>query len=282
MHYLDTAGTDQSGGAPLRILVAGPVFAAASAPDGLRRHRLLTAAAPLAATVRQDRPDLLLMTAGEADAALAALLAEPDFEAMPVLMVTQEGDAEAAGLLLGANLCILDAPLEGDALLAALATMAGPGRVSDAGNRFDSAARIEALKRDAERVAAALADMAAGRPADAARPVDAGRIRAHIKSRRLRDRFLAPDLFADPAWDMLLDLTAAALEGRRVSVSSLCIAAAVPTTTALRWIKLMVDRGHFERSSDPADARRAFIRLSPPTAAAMEACLDAVLNFPGQ
>jgi len=36
---------------------------------------------------------------------------------------------------------------------------------------------------------------------------------------------------ADPAWDMLLDLTAARAESRAVSVSSLCIAAGVPTTT---------------------------------------------------
>ena len=114
------------------------------------------------------------------------------------------------------------------------------------------------------------------------RPVDAARIRAHIKARRTRDRFFPAELFADPAWDMLLDLAAARLERRPVSVSSLCIAAAVPTTTALRWIKQMADRGLFERSSDPADARRAFIGLAPSAATAMEACLDAVLNLPGQ
>jgi DNA-binding MarR family transcriptional regulator len=67
-----------------------------------------------------------------------------------------------------------------------------------------------------------------------------------------------------------------------VSVSSLCIAAAVPTTTALRWIKQLADRGLLERRSDPADARRAFIALAPTAQAAMDACLDAVLNLPGQ
>ena len=81
---------------------------------------------------------------------------------------------------------------------------------------------------------------------------------------------------------LLLDLGAALLEGRQVSVSSLCIAAAVPTTTALRWVKTMVDRGLFLRASDPEDARRAFILLSPQAESALDACLDAVLNQPGQ
>ena len=38
-------------------------------------------------------------------------------------------------------------------------------------------------------------------------------------------------------------LMAARLEQQRVEVSSLCIAAAVPPTTALRWIKALSDAG---------------------------------------
>jgi hypothetical protein len=53
---------------------------------------------------------------------------------------------------------------------------------------------------------------------------------------RLRSQHFVPALFADPAWDILLDLAAARIDGRMVAVSSLCIAAAVPATTALRWI----------------------------------------------
>ncbi|MGL6043079.1 MAG: winged helix DNA-binding protein, partial [Sandaracinobacteroides sp.] len=66
-----------------------------------------------------------------------------------------------------------------------------------------------------------------------------------------------------------------------VSVSSLCIAASVPTTTALRTINQMVDTGLLARASDPNDARRSFIGLANRTADAMEACLDAALNQPG-
>jgi predicted transcriptional regulator len=63
-------------------------------------------------------------------------------------------------------------------------------------------------------------------------------------------------LFADPAWDMLLDLLQAEIAQHRVPVSSLCIAAAVPATTALRWIKTMTDVGLFKRRADPHDGRR--------------------------
>lgn len=109
-------------------------------------------------------------------------------------------------------------------------------------------------------------------PQEAPEP-DAATIRALLRARRARDRFFASDLFSDPAWDMLLDLAAARLEGRQVSVSSLCIAAAVPTTTALRWIKRMCDDGLLVRIEDPADRRRAFIAMSDATSAAMTACL---------
>ena len=74
--------------------------------------------------------------------------------------------------------------------------------------------------------------------------------------------FSAPDLFADPAWDILLDLAASRLEGRSVSVSSLCIAAAVPPTTALRWIRMMTDQQLLERRADRADARRMFVDIA--------------------
>lgn len=95
-------------------------------------------------------------------------------------------------------------------------------------------------------------------------------IRDMIKLRRLRDSYFAADMFADPAWDILLDLMVAQLEERPVSVSSLCIAAAVPPTTALRWITAMTDSGMLVRRNDPDDARRVFIGLSSDTATALQ------------
>jgi DNA-binding MarR family transcriptional regulator len=100
--------------------------------------------------------------------------------------------------------------------------------------------------------------------------IDARALRDIIRARRLRDRFFDRDLFADPAWDILLDLKAAGIEGRRVSVSSLCIAAAVPPTTALRWITAMTESGMLIREQDPDDARRVFILLSDETSAKID------------
>jgi len=103
--------------------------------------------------------------------------------------------------------------------------------------------------------------------------ISADMVRAIIKKRRLRDNYFVSALFADPAWDILLDLMAARLSGQTVSVSSLCIAAAVPATTALRWITSMTKNGMLERKSDPMDARRVFIDLSDETFKKLEAYL---------
>ncbi|WP_341711253.1 MarR family transcriptional regulator [Erythrobacter sp.] len=94
-------------------------------------------------------------------------------------------------------------------------------------------------------------------------------IRRAIKHRHARARFFDPDLFADPAWDILLDLAAARAERQRVSVTSLCIASGVPATTALRWIGQMVEGGLLVRVADPHDRRRAYIALADTTADAM-------------
>jgi len=94
-------------------------------------------------------------------------------------------------------------------------------------------------------------------------------VRRIIRQRQLRARFFDGELFADPAWDILLDLTAARVEHNRVSVTSLCIASGVPPTTALRWISQMTEAGLLERVEDETDRRRAFIALTDKASDAM-------------
>lgn len=106
------------------------------------------------------------------------------------------------------------------------------------------------------------------RPAHAALP-DPGVVRRIIAARQARAKFFEIELFADPAWDMLLDLTAAHGEHAHGSVTSLCIASGVPATTALRWIRQLVESGVFERIEDSSDKRRAFIALSQSSLVAM-------------
>ena len=92
--------------------------------------------------------------------------------------------------------------------------------------------------------------------------IEAKVLRQMLEARRTRTQFFSSDLFADPAWDMLLELLVAELTGQRVTISSLCTASNVPTTTALRWIKTLEQHGLVKRRADPLDARRYFIALT--------------------
>ena len=87
-------------------------------------------------------------------------------------------------------------------------------------------------------------------------------VRAIARARRRRSELFAPELFADPAWEMLLELYINELEQTRISVTSLCIASGVPATTALRWISRLCVKGLASRRKDPHDARRAWIELT--------------------
>lgn len=83
------------------------------------------------------------------------------------------------------------------------------------------------------------------------------------RSRRTRTRVFSDNaLFGEPAWDMLLDLFIAEADGKQLSVTAACIGAAVPTSTALRWLVILEDRGLVRRENDPRDARRVFLHLT--------------------
>jgi hypothetical protein len=135
-----------------------------------------------------------------------------------------------------------------------------------------NAERLLQLSNEVSRIAGALAQLSSHPDAGPKEPVRqqadvpavaADKVMRLIRARRARSQFFPDDLFADPAWDMMLDLLHAELTHRRVSVSSLCVAAEVPATTALRWLTNMVERKIFVRRSDPLDGRRIFVELAP-------------------
>ncbi|MEO6248764.1 MAG: MarR family transcriptional regulator [Sphingomicrobium sp.] len=215
--------------------------------------------------------------------------------AAPAAMV----DAVAARLVRGRVELLID---EGDgegsaarvaALALALSLPHNAARLSDVASD-SSAARLRQLTDEVGRIAATLARLSGGpggggmsamlavRPAppgqsetgeltsaDLAPEISQELLRGVIRARRLRSRYFSDELFADPAWDMLLDLTQAELAQVRVPVSSLCIAAAVPATTALRWIKTLTESGLLLRRADPHDGRRVFVEMAPATSNAM-------------
>jgi hypothetical protein len=249
--------------------------------------------------------DLILIEAGAApDALLDGALARADMMArersLGVIATLEIEQVDiAVAHLLGPRTQLLCNPTEGDraAALAIAQAQAGiSSGVAQGGEarRESESARLARLNEEVARIADTLARLTRGDegetlsgvrdpgstyrgPDDAEQPeISAQEIRAVIRSRRLRAQFFAQEMFADPAWDMLLDLFAAELEGRRVSVSSLCIAAAVPPTTALRWIGTLHDAGLFERHADPSDRRRAYIALSQKALEGMRSYVGAV------
>lgn len=210
-------------------------------------------------------PDLLDALAGLAEAAPGGV----------VITFREDQIDPVAATLLGRDAELLCDP--DPAILAATLAMAlvrashPPSRL-----RENEAERLRRLNEEVARIAEVLARLAqrhdrrpgvGDRGSDYRGPPATTRVapadvRKAIRARRLRDSLFATGLFEDPAWDMLLDLYAAELENAQVSVSSLCIAAAVPATTALRWIGRMTDTKLLERRPDPFDRRRAYIVLS--------------------
>ena len=187
---------------------------------------------------------------------------------------------------------LIDAsPSERVAALALAAAEASKANSASDVTADKNAARLRQLSDEVSRIATTLARLSSG-PAGISRPpqaqvprdlpeVSIETVRAVVRARRLRDRYFTPDLFADPAWDMLLDLFQAEITRLRVPVSSLCIAAAVPATTALRWLKTMVEDGLFVRRADPHDGRRVFVELAPQTSDAMRRYFADIGNVGG-
>lgn len=138
--------------------------------------------------------------------------------------------------------------------------------------------RLLQLSEEVSRISATLAQLsigleegaAAGVHPDGSPPeVSEDAVRWIITARNVRSQFLPRDLFADPAWDMLLELLRAEIAQQRISVSSLCYAANAPATTALRYIKTMVKQGLIVREADPFDGRRVHISLTPESSKAL-------------
>jgi DNA-binding MarR family transcriptional regulator len=97
-----------------------------------------------------------------------------------------------------------------------------------------------------------------------------------IRARTQRSKFLPPSLFAEPAWDILLELYSAELAQQRMTVTQACAAAKVPATTALRWLGTLEASQLIVRHPDPLDARRSFVALTETGEQAMESFFQSI------
>ena len=95
------------------------------------------------------------------------------------------------------------------------------------------------------------------------RQMEAKWVRNLLRARARRADFFRPNLFSDPAWDMLVALYAAELEQIRLTIAGLTRASRVPATTALRWMDALLTEGLIQRKNNPFDRREIFVELSP-------------------
>jgi hypothetical protein len=94
--------------------------------------------------------------------------------------------------------------------------------------------------------------------------------RAYAIRRSRAAIFKNAELFGEPAWDILLDLYIAHVDGKPVSVSSACIGSAAPPTTGLRWLGVLSEQDFILREHDPEDQRRILVRLTEKGLRAMD------------
>ena len=96
-------------------------------------------------------------------------------------------------------------------------------------------------------------------------------MRRLLHGRERRKKIFPAELFADPAWDILLNLYASYLEQRRETITGVICIAGVPATTGLRWVHKLVEEDLLILRDDPLDLRRKWVLLSPTALAAMRA-----------
>jgi DNA-binding MarR family transcriptional regulator len=239
-----------------------------AAADVAGSDTLADLAAPSAIVV-----DLTVDTGAPMDALLARLArGSREMRRPGIVMLPPELIDVASGATIDSDIVLLCAADDAECVGAIALALATPSPDVLHDRAEETSPQLRRLSEEVGRIARALAELSSSErptpppPAAVRPPVESwpsvAAVRALLRARRLRDQYFDAELFADPAWDMLLDLMLARLERRMVAVSSLCIAAAVPPTTALRWIKKLSDVGLFIRHADPRDGRRIFIDLS--------------------
>ena len=79
-------------------------------------------------------------------------------------------------------------------------------------------------------------------------------------------------------WNILLDLFISASEHRAVPTGDACLASNAPHSTGLRHVIFLMESGYLTRMSDPEDARRTLVGLTPAGLDFIGGCLRAELD----
>jgi len=208
--------------------------------------------------------DLLVSTCASAAAAMDVIEADPTIR----VIATDIGLGALSGLELlrkvsqskrhaGIQTIVFSGNTSVDTLLIALRL----GAVDYLPKPIDGEELLNAINRALTR--------SAGQAARRRRELSTAKLLMEV--RKKRDTLFGADLFEDPAWNILLDLHESTLRGIKVSVTDLCTGAGTSSTTALRRLNGLVERGLAERVPDTSDGRRVFIRQTRYGAEQMQA-----------
>lgn len=87
--------------------------------------------------------------------------------------------------------------------------------------------------------------------------------RTIFRARERRQRQFSPRFLGEPGWDMLLELFIHRALEMPLSTKSLCLAAGVPRSTALRMMRQLEEEGLLQRSRSAEDKRIATVEMTP-------------------
>ncbi|WP_070154689.1 winged helix DNA-binding protein [Sphingobium phenoxybenzoativorans] len=83
------------------------------------------------------------------------------------------------------------------------------------------------------------------------------------------------NMFANPAWNIMLELYVAGIERRTVSIGSVSIASGAAQSTAIRYIAALTEAGLVQRLLDPHDRRKSNVWLTERGINGVERAIDA-------
>ncbi|MBO9498441.1 MAG: hypothetical protein J7496_10450 [Novosphingobium sp.] len=104
-------------------------------------------------------------------------------------------------------------------------------------------------------------------PAPAVSPRDY--FEALLRQRRARDRYFGSTLFGEPAWDIMLELMIARIDGREMRVSELALASYAPDMATRQYIDALAEAKLIDLYEDTVAQDDCFLTLSSEAARRM-------------
>ena len=100
-----------------------------------------------------------------------------------------------------------------------------------------------------------------------------------LERRRLRQAEFGPKLFAEPGWDMLLELYISESAGASTTAAQLNAKSRAPDTTFVRWLQNLEQEVLVTRRPHPVDHGTEFVELTNKARGALERYLTAVVSL---